>query len=194
MQKVVGMPIDTPSWLYVHDVIYGPFRSDPIAIIVKGLPKYRWEVGSTIVITGFTTQWDKYHQVRKITSTFDYGPNLPNNPENYRVLYLNESIVHPTTYVDSQEYAVEVGLLSRNVLFTSSVANGSLIGGHFWIFNTPNVPQKIFGVEIKNFGQQGTLGRYPIHVHYSGDSSSTIISRNSIHKSFQRCIVIHGTC
>jgi hypothetical protein len=29
-------------------------------------------------------------------------------------------------------------------------------------------PQALFGVEFSNLGQQGTLGRYPVHFHLCG--------------------------
>ena len=62
-----------------------------------------------------------------------------------------------------------------------------------WLMNTNNYTQKIYGIDVQNFGQQGTLGRYPIHLHHSGNLLGTEISKNTIRHSFQRCVVIHGT-
>lgn len=44
-------------------------------------------------------------------------------------------------------------------------------------------------MEVVNFGQAGTLGRYPIHTHMCGD----LDGKNTIRQSNQRCIVIHAS-
>ena len=59
--------------------------------------------------------------------------------------------------VESADFAVEVALLSRNIVFEGG--QGLKDGGHLWIFQTPSVVQSIVGVDIQHFGQQGTLGR-----------------------------------
>jgi len=68
----------------------------------------------------------------------------------------------------SPEYAVRVASLRRSFFLTAEEAEGKvdgetdrmLIGGHLMVFLTPGVAQKLEGVEITNFGQQGNLGRY----------------------------------
>ena len=92
-------------------------------------------------------------------------------------------------YTDS-EYAVEVASLSRAVTFTSTVEND--IGGHLIILHT-STKQHIAGVRIENFGQSGVLGRYPIHFHMVGSSDSSVVKKNVIADSNQRCIFIHNT-
>ena len=50
------------------------------------------------------------------------------------------------------------------------------------------------GVELFRMGQTNVLGRYPFHFHVLGDGcSDCYFKENSIHKSFYRCISIHGT-
>jgi len=50
------------------------------------------------------------------------------------------------------------------------------------------------GVELFRMGQTNVLGRYPFHFHVLGDEcSDCYFKENSIHKSFYRCISIHGT-
>ena len=61
------------------------------------------------------------------------------------------------------------------------------------IFHTPDVAQRIEGIEFKNFGQQGILGRYPVHFHKSQHVAGSVVRKNSIRESKQRCIVIHGS-
>ena len=36
---------------------------------------------------------------------------------------------------------------------------------HFMVMHTPNVVQRIEGVQFDNMGQAGRLGRYPFHMH-----------------------------
>jgi len=91
------------------------------------------------------------------------------------------------------EFAVEVALLRRDVVFIAeSDPNEDWIGGHSIVYHTPNVVQTIQGVRFDNFGQEGNLGRYPIHFHKSGFTSS-LISKNVIVNSNQRCVFIHDT-
>jgi hypothetical protein len=61
------------------------------------------------------------------------------------------------------------------------------------IFHTPKVVQRIEGVEFRNFGQQGVRSRYPIHFEFCGDVSGSVVSKNTIRQSHQRCVVVHGT-
>lgn len=61
------------------------------------------------------------------------------------------------------------------------------------IFKTADVAQRLEGVEIRNFGQQGNIGRYPIHFHMSNRVTGSIVRKNVIRESNQRCVVIHGS-
>jgi len=50
------------------------------------------------------------------------------------------------------------------------------------------------GVELYRMGQTNVLGRYPMHFHLLGDECSDCYFRDSsVHRSFYRCISIHGT-
>ncbi len=53
------------------------------------------------------------------------------------------------------------------------------------IFMTNYPPQYIEGVEFFKMGQQGTLGRYPIHFHILGIVPQTVCRKNSVHQSKQ---------
>lgn len=49
-------------------------------------------------------------------------------------------------------------------------------------------------VEFKHMGNYGTKGRYPIHLHLSGESSRGMIVRgNSCHYTGLRCVNLHAT-
>ena len=66
------------------------------------------------------------------------------------------------------------------------------IGGHTIISHT-QTPQFIQGVEFNGLGQQGRLGRYPVHFHMCLDHAHSTVSKNTIRNSKQRGINIHGT-
>jgi hypothetical protein len=164
---------------------------NPNGIVVSSSIKNSWGIGSTIIITSFTQQWNQFQQVRTIIGMSDYD-NPPDGQ--YVELILNEPFVRPTTSLDDTNFAVEVALLSKNIVFTSTRTGTDLdIGGHFWFFHTPTMMQKVVGIDLQYFGQQGRLGRYPIHFHYCHNVLGTYIAQNTIRHSLQRCIVIHGT-
>lgn len=91
-------------------------------------------------------------------------------------------------------FAVEVASLSCKVKFTAQKDDADpLHGGHLIVMHTPNRSQLLRGVEISNFGQQGIKGRYPVHLNVSENIEGTLISKNVIRQSNQRCIVVHGS-
>jgi len=145
-----------------------------------------WLAGARLLVTSHTRLWDD-HQERTIVAVTTNSVS-----SGYVRLELDAPIRRPTTLLESQDYAVEVALLSRNIVFEGG-SNNMQDGGHFIILHTPNVAQTIQGIDIQHFGIQGTLGRYPIHFHYSGDVSGSVVSKNTIRQSHQRCIVVHGT-
>jgi len=90
-------------------------------------------------------------------------------------LYLTTPVEgNPVTTEINKMYAAEVALLNRRIIF-DSITDGidDLHGGHLVINRTPGVVQKLEGVEVRNFGQQGVLGRYPIHFHMSDSVSGS---------------------
>jgi len=164
-------------------------------VLVDG---FSWRPGAEILITSATRNPDNVYErtivgtqwlgaVHGFPGTVWFGPI-----SGYR-LTLNEPIGPTTTLKDHSVMAVEVALLSRNIVWEGGEGSDDLMGGHFWILRTPGVPQHLEGVDIQNFGQQGVLARYPIHVHFGYESNSVEILRNTIRDSNQRCLSIHGT-
>jgi len=49
------------------------------------------------------------------------------------------------------------------------------------------------GVEFHRVGQTNTIGRYPMHFHLLGTCADCYIRASSVHRSYYRCITIHGT-
>lgn len=170
MYDVAGSNYNQPDTIYLEDAG------------IKG----KWTVGAEIVITSHTRNPDDA-QVRTIVAV----STAPKS--GYSTYKLNAPIFRPTTIVESPDMAVEVALLSRNIVFEGGSDTTTYHGGHFMIFHTPIIIQVIEGIEITNFGQQGLLGRYPIHFHYCDDVTGSIIRKNSIRQSNQRCVVVHGT-
>lgn len=151
-----------------------------------------WGVGDEILITnskGAIRGWED-QLVRTITAVdTDVG-----------TLTLSEAIgASPVTTEMDPDMASEVASLSRKIIFEAEGDGPSdnnydtLHGGHLMIFHTPDVAQHLEGVEVRNFGQQGNLGRYPIHFHFSNRVSGSIVRKNVIRESKQRCVVIHGS-
>jgi hypothetical protein len=86
----------------------------------------------------------------------------------------------------------EVGLLTRNILIEGNEeSETSAFGGHLMIMNGGN--GFIEGVEFYRMGQFTKQGRYPCHWHLSGAKYGNYSRFNSVHHSFHRGIVIHGT-
>jgi hypothetical protein len=128
------------------------FAGSSTGLVVRNTVSGKWGVGAQVLITSHTINYDD-EQVKTITGIRDH------TDPNYSVLELDSSFIRPTTETDNVDYAVEVALLSRNIVFEGA-NDDPLHGAHLIVFHTPLIQQKIEGVEFRNFGQQGTLGRY----------------------------------
>lgn len=130
------------------------FEGSSAGLVVSNVVKGLWGVGSRVLITSHTVKYDD-EQVRTITKVRDH------TDPNYTVLELDSSFIRPTTMTDNPDYAVEVALLSRNIVFEGADDDtNDLHGAHLIVLHTPSIQQKLEGVEFRNFGQQGNLGRY----------------------------------
>jgi hypothetical protein len=182
LPAVRGLPPSAPAWVNLYDI-----SSDLRSIVVEATVNGKWAPGAEILLTSHTQQSDG-HQTRNIVGVSAFGSD-----GKYMMLTLNSAVDRPTTQIESADFATEVALLSRNIAFQGGSDSNSLQGGHFWVMNTPKVQQYIEGVDFQNFGQQGLLGRYPIHFHFCGDVDGSIVTKNTIRLSNQRCVVVHGT-
>ena len=180
--NIRGIPNATPAWIRLYDVV--GTSNNPSTILVSNSVIGKWGIGAQILITPHTRVWNQ-NQVRTIKSITLSGSNA--------AIELDMPILRPTTIVESADFAVEVALLSRNIVFEGGADTTVSHGGHFMVMNTPNVLQSIEGVDLRNFGQQGNLGRYPIHFHFCGDVAGSVVAKNTIRQSNQRCVVVHGT-
>jgi hypothetical protein len=64
-------------------------------------------------------------------------------------------------------------------------------GGHVMIADTGQA--QVEGVELYRMGQTNVLGRYPFHFHMLKSCPTCYFKDSSVHRSFYRCISIHGT-
>jgi len=100
----------------------------------------------------------------------------------------------------------EVGILSRNVKFTSSFdmqscenafrnydeeTKNSCFGGHA-VFLRHSVVH-VEGAEFDKMGQALAMGRYALHFHHAMDVPGSYLRSNSIRRGTNRCVTLHGS-
>jgi cell migration-inducing and hyaluronan-binding protein len=86
----------------------------------------------------------------------------------------------------------EVGLLSRNVVFRGDEAcAASGYCAHVIAFQGGTM--RIEGVELHLVGQKFKVARYPIHWHVAQDVGGQYARGNSIWRTFNRCVTVHGS-
>ena len=142
-----------------------------------------WGEGSSVLVTSPSLTFDQV-DTPSISSV--------SSADGTTTLSLAEPI-GLTSYSDNEpDYAVEVALLNRNIEFTSDSTYADK-GGHLMVMKTPNVAQTLQGAAFRKFGQAGTLGRYPVHFHLCGSALGSIVSKNLVIESNQRCYVMHGS-
>jgi G8 domain/Right handed beta helix region len=105
---------------------------------------------------------------------------------------------------DTLDERAEVGNLTRNIIIQApddAAWRNSGFGAHVMVMNLSSSLQ-MNGVELRRMGQQGIVGRYPIHWHllsyaadgsFLGDAVNHFIKNSTISDSKHRCMVIHGT-
>ena len=100
----------------------------------------------------------------------------------------------------------EVGLLSRNILIHGEMEKNcygeqlcdeydfDTFGGHI-IAREGFKSFKVENAELTKLGQQGIVGRYPLHWHMAGNLTlgTSYVRKNSIHHTLQRCVTCHGS-
>eukprot|EP01113_Clastostelium_recurvatum_P030030 TRINITY_DN363_c0_g1_i2.p1 TRINITY_DN363_c0_g1~~TRINITY_DN363_c0_g1_i2.p1 ORF type:complete len:1303 (-),score=241.66 TRINITY_DN363_c0_g1_i2:112-3498(-) len=83
----------------------------------------------------------------------------------------------------------EVGLLSRKIVIQGDPSSDATLFGGGLFLRMGQV--RLSGVEVARSGQQGVLGRYPVHLHLLGATSNVYVKDSSIHHNYQRCLTIH---
>jgi len=179
----VYLESDTSSYDIDYDVDNISFKLTESGFDRLILPKSienLWSVGSEILVTSHTSKWDG-HSTRRISSMENH------DEDGYVRVGLNKAIDRPLTLGSHPFHATEVALLSRNIFFNG--ANGA----HLTILKTPDQTQVVQGVEFLGFGEESVHNSYPVHFDSCNDSSNSIVSRNTIRESNQRCVVLDET-
>lgn len=156
-----------------------------------------WRPGEEILVTSTSTRWNEAEK-RVIESVSRSGLTV-NLTVPLSHFHTGQTVTH-TRPTDGKTWSVElraeVGLLSRNVTIqgdSASEENG--YGAHIMVMNM-NSPgfAAVQGVELYRVGQKSILGRYPFHWHMLLNAGEGQYFRNnSVHRSFNRAITIHGT-
>jgi len=85
----------------------------------------------------------------------------------------------------------EVGLLTHKIQIKGDPGSDTAgLGGHAMFLEGSTV--HIEGVLFRRMGQQGALGRYPVHWHMAANSEGSIV-RSAVWESYNRFVTIHGT-
>lgn len=150
-----------------------------------------WQAGDRIVLA--SSDFDVDHKERlTVTAVSADGKTVT---VNQALKYAHASVV--TTFTSggesrSVQERAEVGLLSHNLRITGpDNAPTTKFGGHVMIMAGGVL--RMSNVELYAMGQVGVLGRYPIHWHYAGDGSQSLVDSVSVHDSFNRFVTIHQT-
>lgn len=144
-----------------------------------------WQVGDEIVIASSTFNPEEA-ELLSITAinenTVSFQPSLEYN-------HFGELQDYGGKTLDER---AEVGMLSRNIVIQGAADSPARsYGAHVMIMEDSDA--QIAGVEFVYCGQKGREARYPIHWHFSGVRPESYARHNSIHHSFHRAIVTHGT-
>lgn len=169
-----------------------------------------WSVGDKIVIgtTSFNPNDAEEFYIREIDSLNPNKYYLARDEQLQQIGIIQKYHHGQTQTLQSQSMGnvrwderAEVANLSRNIKIIGDEQDfnipetqyGTLseIGGHIMIHK--NGYGYVDSVELYKMGQAGALARYPIHWHLARNVHGQYIQNSSIHKSFQRCITIHGT-
>jgi cell migration-inducing and hyaluronan-binding protein len=86
----------------------------------------------------------------------------------------------------------EVGLLSRNVVVRGDEACAAT-GYCAHVIAFQGGTMRVEGVELYLVGQKFKLARYPIHWHVAQDVGGQYARANSIWRTFNRCVTVHGS-
>ncbi len=166
------------------------------------------QAGSTIVTMSEQVSWDVGDEIVIASTTFDMNEaevrtiievnqdllrvrlDAPLNYSHYGQLQFYDNGKGTNYELDER---AEVGLLSHSIKIqgdADSTVNG--IGGNL-MFMPDSGAVHIDGIELYHMGQKSQLARYPVHWHLAGDRTGDYVKNTSIHRSFNRAVVIHAS-
>ncbi|MDQ4124916.1 MAG: transmembrane domain-containing protein [Actinomycetota bacterium] len=144
-----------------------------------------WGPGDRIALAS-SDYWRQHDEVRTITAVSGRTLQL-DSPLDYR--HWGEVQTFDGHAVDER---AEVALLTHNVIVRGDeTSDHDGFGGHLMVMEGSTA--RIEGVELARMGQRKALRRYPVHFHMDGEAPGSYLKRSTIHDSFNRCVVVHGT-
>ncbi len=158
---------------------------------IKLMEPVTWKTGDKIVLSSTSVNFREYDEAT-IASVSSDGKTIGLvDPLKYR----HNSVVTSFTQGSETRSIAErgdVGLLTKNIKITGpSNATTTRFSGHTIILNDSIL--NVSNAEFAYLGQEGVLGRYPIHFHHTGDASASSVRNVSIHHSFSRFLTVHRT-
>ncbi len=149
-----------------------------------------WGVGSDIHIP--TSVYRSSHWWVPNSHTTEIGDITDNEDGTASITLVDAPYIPIVSLADDNDFATDVALVTRNLKITNADDEVGK-GAYFQILKTPNVTQKLIGVEFANMGRKGEQDRFPLQLLYSESIEGTKISANTISGSHSRCIVVDGT-
>ncbi len=174
-----GHRAEAQSWTVLRK------QANPGAMVIETEDAVNWRIGDEIVIAPSGVNPEQAEK-RTIVNISGHQIRL-NSPLSFEH-YGRKETVHGYEI----DMRAEVGLLTRDIVLQGDAASESTRkGGHVMIMSGSMA--RVRGVEFFRMGWVSEEGRYPMHWHFSGDSYGEYASNNSIHRSFHRGFVVHGT-
>ncbi len=137
---------------------------------------------------------------------YNVGAKVGTTPTAFRTAVEKADGTTAPPILDKAETRAAVGLLTRSIRIVSegdtvnetlaqATARDShyMYGGHV-VFRQGFEKLQIQGVEFRQLGQGGLMGRYPVHFHLARQvPADTYVIDSSINESMTRWVVIHST-
>lgn len=164
------------------------------------LGKNAWPGDNSLVLSEAVTGWRVGDEVLLTGAKRSYASERRNNPnasssETRRISRIDGLTMHldrplAQEHLGEGEFRCEVANLSRNVIIESADPKG--VRGHTMYHR--HCAGGISYARFAHLGQEGLLGRYPIHYHLVGATmrGSSVIGA-AIVDSHNRWVTIHGT-
>ncbi|MCP3938600.1 MAG: hypothetical protein GY708_24900 [Actinomycetia bacterium] len=150
-----------------------------------------WRAGEQIIVAPTHEAYDE-GEVRVVAGVTPDGLQIQLAQPLDHTHYGEQSTYVNGVHSWTLDERAEVGLLTRNITIQgdkSSTDTG--FGGHLMIMS--GAMANVSGVELFRMGQKALMARYPFHWHLAGSVVGQYITNSSIHRSFNRCVTVHGT-
>ena len=174
---------------------------------IHGEPRLAWtRLGATAAAgaTQLTLERDADWRAgdRVVVASTDFDPMQYDEAvvasRSGRTLTLAAPLRHPhwgtrqTVAGRAVDERAEVGLLTRNVTVRGDSACAATgFCAHVIAFR--GATMRVEGAELTLVGQKLGLARYPLHWHVAHDVDGQYARNNSVWRSFNRCVTVHGS-